>query len=76
LNLQKLNRLEEALLEYNKLLAFYPADVPTLINKGSVLIALGQREEAKKSWNLALKIEPENQVAMANLRANFGAEIS
>ena len=53
-------RFEEALPYLDKILEVHPNNVPILLNKGSVLIALDRSNESIAYFDRLLKIEPNN----------------
>ena len=67
LELQKLDRLEDALAQYDKALALKPADIAALSNRGSVLIDLGRFAEALSSYDRLLLVQPNSFNAL-NMR--------
>ena len=65
--LQKLNRLDEALAQYEKALILKPDDTATLNNCGSVLIDLRLFADALSSYDKLLSIRPNDFNAL-NMR--------
>ncbi|MEI8027089.1 MAG: tetratricopeptide repeat protein [Pseudomonadota bacterium] len=62
---------EFALIEINNLLAFYPGSPLLYKMKGSILMKLGHKNLADKSWTRALELTPNDktlQVALARLK--------
>ena len=64
---QTLNRLEDALAQYDKALALKPSDIAALSNRGSVLIDLSRFAEALSSYDQLLSIRPNDFNAL-NMR--------
>ena len=59
-SLLKEERFQEALPYLHKILEIDPNNVPILLNKGSVLIALDRSDESITYFDRLLKIEPDN----------------
>ena len=59
-SLLKEERFQEALPYLDKILEVQPNNVPILLNKGSVLIALDRSDESITYFDRLLKIEPDN----------------
>ncbi len=62
---------EFALIETNNLLAFYPGSPLLYKMKGSILMKLGHKNLAEKSWSRALELSPNDktlQVALVRLK--------
>ena len=59
-SLLKEERFQEALPYLDKILEVQPNNVPILLNKGSVLIALDRSDESITYFDRLLKIEPNN----------------
>ena len=59
-SLLKEERFQEALPYLDKILEIDPNNVPILLNKGSVLIALDRSDESITYFDRLLKIEPDN----------------
>ena len=57
----KYGRYEAALLELDSLLHLYQTDGTLYEMRGTLLDRLGKRELALKSWNQALRFDPNNQ---------------
>jgi hypothetical protein len=67
---------EFALIEVNNLLAFYPGSPLLYKMKGSILMKLGHKNLASKSWTKALELTPQDstlQVALARLKKGMEA---
>lgn len=62
-----LNRLESAAHYYRKSLAVHAEDVHVLNNLGSVYFRLKKYDEARESWNEAVRLQPGFQPARVNL---------
>ena len=60
ISLLKEERFQEALPYLDKILEVQPNNVPILLNKGSVLIALDRSDESITYFDRLLKIEPNN----------------
>ena len=60
ISLLKEERFQEALPYLDKILEVQPNNVPILLNKGSVLIALDRSNESITYFDRLLKIEPNN----------------
>ena len=74
------NRFEESLLYFDKILEVNPNHTDSLLNKGSVLIALGKSDDAVTYFDRLLEIEPNNTkgltskaAALANTGKNLNA---
>jgi len=68
---------ELALIEVNNLLAFYPGSPLLFKMKGSILVKLGHKNLADKSWAKALELAPTDktlQVALTRLRKGLEAD--
>ena len=61
-----MNRFEEALACYDRVLAINPKLAVVLSNRGSVLQALKRPGEALANLDKALAIEPDNVEALSN----------
>ena len=59
-SLLKAERFQEALPYLDKILEIDPNNMPILLNKGSVLIALDRSDESITYFDRLLKIEPDN----------------
>tara|TARA_B100000929_G_scaffold215389_1_gene172174 strand:- start:1670 stop:2515 length:846 start_codon:yes stop_codon:yes gene_type:complete len=73
-------RFEESLLYFDKILEVDPNHTDSLLNKGSVLIALGKSDNAIAYFDRLLEIEPNNTkgltskaAALANIDKNLNA---
>jgi tetratricopeptide (TPR) repeat protein len=60
-------KLEEAEINYRKVLALNPDHIVAHGNLGSILLKLGRLEEAELSYKKAIKLNPEYSVAHNNL---------
>ena len=60
ISLLKEERFQEALPYLDKILEIDPNNMPILLNKGSVLIALDRSDESITYFDRLLKIEPNN----------------
>ena len=70
LNLHKLGQTEEALLEYSRLIPLVPSgQLSSLLNSnaGSILLAKGEVELARKHFAAAVEADPQNSQAHFNL---------
>ena len=65
--LQKLNRREEALAQFEAALLRKPEDVAALICRGNLLIDLGRFEQALANWDKLLALRPGDAGAL-NMR--------
>jgi tetratricopeptide (TPR) repeat protein len=61
------DRPVEALAEYDRAIAIFPAYPEALNNRGCVLVALGRLEEAKASFRECLRFDPGHSGAAASL---------
>ncbi len=69
--LHQQGQLNEALAGYQQLLQHYPQHVPSLINLGLVLQALGRGTQAIASLQQACRLAPSNANALSNLGACY-----
>jgi tetratricopeptide (TPR) repeat protein len=67
MELQKLSRFEEALVQYDKALVLKPDDITSLNNRGSVLIDLARFAEALSCYDKLLSVRPNDFNAL-NMR--------
>ncbi len=70
---------EFALIEINNLLAFYPGSPLLYKMKGSILMKLGHKNLADKSWTRALELTPNDktlQVALARLKKSLDTSLT
>jgi tetratricopeptide (TPR) repeat protein len=58
---------EDALAEYNRAIAIFPAYPEALNNRGCILVVLGRIEEAKASFRECLRFNPSHSGAAASL---------
>ena len=63
--MQNLELYHEALEVYDRALCLQPKNTSALINKGSVLHALGKYTDAITCYNIVLSIEKNNPIALA-----------
>ncbi len=66
----KQNRLEEALIAYEKGIKLEPMNPETYVNRGAVLEKMRRFEEAEQSYLKAYQLAPGNTVAIYNLGQN------
>jgi tetratricopeptide (TPR) repeat protein len=66
LSLQALNRLEEALENYDRALILHPEYAEALFNRGVALQKLQRLEEAVKSYDRAVAVRPNHAEALCN----------
>ena len=66
LSLQALNRLEEALENYDRALILHPEYAEALFNRGVALQKLRRLEEAVKSYDRAVVVRPSYAEALCN----------
>jgi tetratricopeptide (TPR) repeat protein len=62
-------RPAEALIEYNRAIAIFPAYPEALNNRGCILVTLGRLDEAKASFRECLRFNPSHSGAAASLAA-------
>lgn len=68
-NLHREGRAVEALSGLDQLLADAPDHLPSLVMRGSVLLALDRPEDAERHWRRALSAFPDQEVLVSNLGA-------
>lgn len=68
--LQKAHRCRDALIEVDEALRLSPADVDTLVLRGTVLHDLGHIAESSAAYERALSLDPGNAEAQNNLAVN------
>jgi tetratricopeptide (TPR) repeat protein len=61
-------RWEEAVTTNNSIIEIFPNDINAYNRLGKAYTELGQYDQARESYNRALEIEPENSIALRNLR--------
>lgn len=64
-----LGNVEDAVKLYMKILAEYPKDLETLLALGQICTDLSHFEDARIFFNKVIELEPDNQVALENLKA-------
>ncbi|NRB10254.1 MAG: tetratricopeptide repeat protein [Rickettsiaceae bacterium] len=62
--LSELNKLEEAIEQFDKAIKLNPNDFKTYSSKGITLLALGKPEQALEQFDMALKINPNDSVSL------------
>lgn len=65
--LHAMQRLEEALQGYARVLALQPNHVDALCNRGAALFRLGHADEAQASWQAALQIDARHPPSLYNM---------
>ncbi|MDP7703369.1 MULTISPECIES: tetratricopeptide repeat protein [unclassified Mycobacterium] len=68
--LQKAHRHHDALIEVDEALRLAPADVDTLVLRGTILHDLGYIAESSAAYERALSLDPGNAEAQNNLAVN------
>ncbi|WP_310784740.1 tetratricopeptide repeat protein [Mycobacterium sp. Z3061] len=68
--LQKAQRYRDALIEVDEALRLSPADVDTLVLRGTILHDLGYIAESSATYERALALDPGNAEAQNNLAVN------
>ena len=66
ISLFKLKRLQEALARFDNLLLLKPDHLEANNERGSVLAAMGQYDDALKSVEIALRVQPQHAAAHLN----------
>jgi tetratricopeptide (TPR) repeat protein len=64
---EKSDQLEDAIAWYGRALEVAPDDPTSLFNRGSSLIALLRLDEAKRDWEAAMQLRPNDAVTQSNL---------
>ena len=62
--LEKLQRYEEAIVVYNKVVSFRPSNHKIWFQRGLILEKLGYIQEAVSSYKIVLEIEPNYHKAI------------
>lgn len=68
--LQKAHRYHDALIEVDEALRLSPADVDTLVLRGTILHDLGHIAESSATYERVLALDPANAEAQNNLAVN------
>lgn len=66
-NLQRLNRLSEALPCYDEVIRLSPNNANAWLRKGTCLLVLGRCKDAERCFRMALQLEPSDQAAQDGL---------
>jgi Flp pilus assembly protein TadD len=59
---------DKAIKLLQKIIKEKPGDTNALNNLGVILAAYGEIDEAKRAFNLVLKVDPANEIALENLK--------
>jgi tetratricopeptide (TPR) repeat protein len=65
--LYKLKRYDEAIVQLNKALEYEDSDSILFDHQGDIYTALNEPEKAKKSWEKALQLDPDNEEILRKL---------
>lgn len=70
---QQAGRLDDALAQYDKVLANDPRDLASLYNKGVIAMAKGDKKAAEQWWWKVLEVDPTHALAAKSLGDYYAA---
>ena len=72
--LKRSGRLDEALVDYNRLIATTPEDSRPYVNRGNIYQSQKKYTEALRNYNSALELDPESETAFSSRGALYATQ--